>query len=859
MFDIRPVTQTGLVDFAKLASVAPILNLRLREIEAVSAPISIKRDSVVEPETILTKTENPIRKSEPAISVPASLAVADLRRELEAELAREQDYGLTLAALGGELHLPLRTTARKRTDISVTLEKVEPVKVAPIDKPSAVNIANQLSLRPQSLISSRSVVARATMAHVAPVRGASARFAYTPAAREVDSLLERNQRNQIASVPVVAQPVVAETKKPSKKKFWTGVGLALLVMGGLGWQLHPEQIQQQVMANGNQAVGNLEEAKVAIQQFDFAGASSKFALAYDDFSQAAGNLNLLGNSLTGFLADLPGLGKLKSANNLLKIGQNVSQAGAEISAALDGFYKTNFTAFLGFTGNHRPQPLTNLVANFNQALISAQTKLLDSEILLTDVDVSALPGDKQEKLIQLKNQLPLLKQFVGDAVDYSGFLLQALGESGPKKYLLLFQNNAELRPTGGFPGSYALIGFDRGILRELKVDDIYNIDGQANKNIIPPREMQHITPTWGMRDAGWWADFPTSAKKVMQFYTDINGGAAVDGVITLTPDIVAQMLTVTGPIELPEYKLTITADNFIDQIQSEVEYGDNRVQPKQVLMDLAPKLVAKIGQQDKDKWFQIFQMILHSIEQKKILAYFKDPNLEAVVIKNNLGGEVKTTDSDYLQVVHTNIKGSKTDAVIDTAYDLAIKPGEGNTWDHTLQITRVHNGNQYKYGFYNRNSYDFVRVMLPAGTILTNITGNDKLAYTPLIDYSIGEFAKDSDLVKYEGGSKLLPNGVRVFNENGKTVFGFWIQLEPGKSQTTTLQYQTLATVTKPDQLVLLWQKQSGMRDVKVNFALTPPSGRQLLYQYPDLQPEGDKIAGPAVLEHDVVFGVKWQ
>src|SRR3989344_2095856 len=803
MFDIRPVTQTGAVDFAKLASVTPLLNLRPAKAKTISAPLSIKHERIDESNVMLVKAETAKVEPVSTVSVSANLAVVDFQQELQEELAREQDYDLVLASVGGKLHLPLRGVTRRRTDIPLTLEKVKLAK--------ANDIANQLYLRPQSVVSSRSVATPVSFSRPVPVRMATARFAYAPAAREVESLLAQTNRGAppVEAVPAVAPNAVTTPKVFSKRKFWTGVVVALLVVGGLGWQLHPEKIQQQVMANGNQGVGNLEEAKAAIQRFDFAGASNNFALAYDDFSQAAGNLNLLGNSLTGFLADLPGLGKLKSANNLLKIGQNISQAGAEISAALDSFYKTNFTAFLGFTGNHRPQPITNLVATFNQALMSAQAKLLDSEKLLTDVDVSALPEDKQEKLIQLKNQLPLLKEFVGDAVDYSGFLLQALGESGPKKYLLLFQNNSELRPTGGFPGSYALIGFDRGILRELKVDDIYNIDGQSSKNIIPPRELQHITPTWGMRDVAWWADFPTSAKKVMQFYTEINSGASVDGVITLTPDIVAQMLTVTGPIELPEYKLTITADNCI--------------------------------------------------EQKKVLAYFKDPNLEAVVIKNNLGGEVKTTDSDYLQVVHTNVKGSKTDAVIDNTYSLEVALGEGNSWDHTLQITRTHNGDQYKYGFYNRPNYDFVRVLVPAGTVLTSIEGNNKLAYAPLIDYSIGEFSRDKELVKYESESKLLDNGVRVFSENGKTVFGFWLQLAPGKSQTITLHYQIPTRLTKTDQFVLMWQKQSGMRDVKVNFTLTPPSGRQLLYQYPDLQPEGDKIAGQAVLEHDVVFGVKWQ
>src|SRR3989344_4288426 len=166
MFDIRPVTQTGVVDFAKLASVTPLLNLRPAEVKVISAPLSIRPAPVAESEVILAKAET-----------PATLAVADFQRELQEELAREQDYDLVLASVGGKLHLPLRKVARRRTDIPLTLEKTKPdTKTTPVP-------VNQLSLRPDSVISSRSVVARVSASRLVPTRNAVARFAYTPAAR----------------------------------------------------------------------------------------------------------------------------------------------------------------------------------------------------------------------------------------------------------------------------------------------------------------------------------------------------------------------------------------------------------------------------------------------------------------------------------------------------------------------------------------------------------------------------------------------------------------------------------------------------------------------------------------------------
>src|SRR3989344_28805 len=97
-----------------------------------------------------------------------------------------------------------------------------------------------------------------------------------------------------------------------------------------------------------------------------------------------------------------------------------------------------------------------------------------------------------------------------------------------KKYLILFQNPSELRPTGGFPGTYGVVTFKDGKLQDLKVDDVYNLDGQLQELIVPPIQLQHITPNWGMRDANWFIDFPTSARKITAFYKK-ESGYEVDG------------------------------------------------------------------------------------------------------------------------------------------------------------------------------------------------------------------------------------------------------------------------------------------------------------------------------------------
>jgi len=128
-----------------------------------------------------------------------------------------------------------------------------------------------------------------------------------------------------------------------------------------------------------------------------------------------------------------------------------------------------------------------------------------------------------------------------------------LGYNGPRKYLFLFQNNHEIRATGGFIGSYGVLNVHNGNVKELFVDGIFNPDGQLSVRVVPPKPIQKISTNWSTHDANWFPNFPTSAEKIAWFY-EKTGGPTVDGIITLTPTVMEKLLEITGPIEMLEYR-----------------------------------------------------------------------------------------------------------------------------------------------------------------------------------------------------------------------------------------------------------------------------------------------------------------
>lgn len=801
MFDVKPVDSSGSVDLQKINLVGNKLDLR---------------------QPTPTKQVLPPAK---ASAVSVQYTREDLVNELARELKKKSNLQTVLTKIGGSFY-DRQNLEVKRRPLVIRQRSEEKKLVLPRPEFVALprTIKKEIAWEQKSKL---------------PVLSASG---------EIDTWLEK--------VSAAKKDLAGSVQKKlfSRRNFLVGGMVIVLILAGF---LNKDRFKEKVAQGGNEAVKNLESAKADVEKFDFASAAKNFNLAYANFSSASNNLNLLSSAFTSFLGEIPGFKKLKSAQSLVAAGENIAQAGENLSAAADQFSKTNFVSYFGLKGQPQ-QPLTDFISSFRDSLAFAQKKFQTASGLLAEVDTQIIPEEKRVSFVSFQSQLPLLGEFLNGALDYSNFLLELVGQSGPKKYLILFQNNTELRPTGGFIGSYALIDFNRGFLRNLEVKDVYETDGQARKNIIPPKELQHITPTWGMRDANWFVNFPDSAKKVMQLYTENDGQPAVDGVITLTPTAISKVLAVTGPVELSEYNKTITNENFLGEIQEEVEYGHNRQKPKQVLVDFAPKLLGKLGDLDKEKWADIFKILSEETEQKRILAYFKNQKMEKIALASGFGGEIKQADQDYLSIVHTNVKGSKSDAVTENSYILKSELKEEGM-EHNLSIIRKHRGGKNELGFYNRTNYDYIRVLVPEGSKLLEISGNSFTKFAPVVDYGNGEgFATDPDLIAYEKQGSQFKTGVKEFKEADKTVFGFWLNVEPGQTGKVVLKYQTPVKI-KDESYSLLVQKQPGTLEDFFNFSLTLPKDKQIIYKNQDLILSGDSANFQTKLLKDMILEIKFQ
>jgi len=660
-----------------------------------------------------------------------------------------------------------------------------------------------------------------------------------------------------------------------KKNIISFLGFAFLslVLGssiwGLGWIGEGFLVKEKVLGSSWQAYQSLLGAKKSLKEINFNAAAENFSLAQENFLEAQEEIKKLGETALGILEQLPGGSLLSSGRHLLETGQELSQAGKNLSIVLNllsenlfDFQHWEFVSFDGSIQNPDKKSPTEVIALAQGNLKLAFQSLTKAEHSLNQVEIEALPENLKEKTLFLKKRLPLVVRFFQAFLDYSEISLKVLGHFSPKEYLLLFQNNSEIRATGGFIGTYGLLTLDQGRVKRLFIDGVFNADGQLLEKVIPPRPIQKISTAWSMHDANWFADFPTSAQKVAWFY-EKTGGPTVDGVIALTPVVIERLLKITGPIKMPEYGVVLDSDNFVKVIQYKVEVDYDKIlnRPKKILADFAPKFIQSLKDLPLEKQKEVIQVILDCLKEKHILIYLADEDLEKVIKEFGWGGELISTEKDYLSVVSSNINGFKTDRVIEEKINLQTEIKKDGSIIDTLTIIRKHLGGHYDYDWWNRVNANYLRVYLPKGTKLLEAEGHTLEPYAPPIDYEKNGFKSDPLVKEIESKMIIDPEtGTQIFEENNKTVFGNWVYVSPGETVKVTYRYQLPFKIdfNKPsDSYSLLVQKQAGTLGSQFTYTLKFPNDWQVSWQYPN---QGQLEAGHWSLKTDLsldrFFGV---
>ncbi len=324
----------------------------------------------------------------------------------------------------------------------------------------------------------------------------------------------------------------------------------------------------------------------------------------------------------------------------------------------------------------------------------------------------------------------ILDAVATSTADRQEFVKHLLGFYEPRTYLFLFLNNTELRPGGGFIGSYATVELKNGVPHILKVEGTEILDYSGYPEdfpSVPPAPLKTYLGVnrWYFRDANWSPDFASSSEKALELYTKQRGVAAanIDGVIGITATVLEEMLGITGPIEVSGERFT--KENVIEKLQYEVEQafedkGLSRRDRKQILAELVRAMSAKLTSTLITDWAAYLKLAERMFENRSIALYLTDAQEQAIVRAKQWAGEFRSSfQGDYLMWVDANLGALKTDAVIKRDLSYAIAP-VGSGYTATITMRYAHQGGRdWKTSQYQ----SYTRLYLPLGTTLVKAVG----------------------------------------------------------------------------------------------------------------------------------------
>ncbi len=422
---------------------------------------------------------------------------------------------------------------------------------------------------------------------------------------------------------------------------------------------------------------------------------------------------------------------------------------------------------------------------------------------------------------------------LSESGEFLGALIELLKQED-QHILVMLQNPTEMRPAGGFIGSFGDIILSRGNLKEIKIDDIYNADRQLNLRLLPPKELRNITPTWGARDANWFFNFPTSAGKVISLLEESDlfkkNGIRFRGAIAINTNVLQSVLSATEPIAIDKYDMTITPQNFLKELQREVEAGRDKKpgqNPKKILSVLSPILMEKIKNLSDDRKSNLLSAIKGHLENKDIMMYSEDWRMQNFFESLGISGSVLQEESeDYLAVVNANIAGGKTDAVTSQHISIRSAIDAGGRVLNQVSVTREHSGKSEQDWWYSVPNKNYLKLLVPENSTLLSVAGNDRNTLTASGPVS-GNLRYDPDLAAIEKTATLM-DAFRTYlgRESGKFSFGSWVTTGPGESRTVTFQYQNGSPLTLRNNLEygFVFEKQSGAEG-SLEYSVAAPPG----------------------------------
>lgn len=396
----------------------------------------------------------------------------------------------------------------------------------------------------------------------------------------------------------------------------------------------------------------------------------------------------------------------------------------------------------------------------------------------------------------------LIKKTISNLNKIAVSLPDLLGADKNKTYLVLFQNNMELRPTGGFIGSFALISFNAGKLGEVNVQDVYSADGQLKGHVEPPLPIKKYLKeaNWFLRDSNWDFNFPTSAERA-EWFLDKEIDVPVDGVIALDLNVVKDLLKQIGPIYLTDYQTQVTDANFYEKTQTEVEndFFAGSTRKASFITALAKEIIKALINNEISNT-NLAKIIYNNLENRHVQIFLHNNLAKEAIANLNWDGAfndqtcVGNCFSDFLGLIEANLGVNKSNYYVARKYNLSVDISEG-VIKKNLAVTYINNAD---LAMGNRGIYKvYSRLVVPLGSEVGIIRVGDN------------ELLQDTQTV------------------SARKEAGYYFELSPGQTKTVNLYWEikTPLSLNRAGEYLIYFRKQAGTSDDPISINLNTTSG----------------------------------
>lgn len=599
----------------------------------------------------------------------------------------------------------------------------------------------------------------------------------------------------------------ANTQLSTNKKILIGslivLGLLIGIGGGVGYYTYG--VAQQLKFSLTQSEVTIRAVADQFKAQNLPGAKAEYEKISGQIDTIESQLNQL-----SFLAGLP------MTNKYWQDGQAIIRAARSGEVAGDKFIATiePYSDVLGLSGAVQDPSETNAENRIKLLLETLEKSLPELDSVANELDTvsrelsSINPNDYPEQLAgqpirsrveQIQNTANVAASLLSEFRPVIEQIPNVAGASGErKKYLVLFQNDNELRPTGGFLTAYSIIYIEDGKVTPDYSDDIYELDKKYRSRIPIPEQLGKYLTTeryWNLRDMNISPDFRVSMEQFFPEFQKI-GAKDLDGIIAVDTEVLTRLLNVIGPVNVPGYG-TFTAEPTPKCDCPQVVYALSEIitrptnyireDRKGILGPLMREVLTKVYDAPSEKNSALFQVAIELLAGKHVQLYFPEESLQTAAETANVAGRMITPESsqstDFFALINSNLGGAKSNLFVTYEMEQAVVQENDQTIKKTVEIT-------YK------NSRKADNCNLEAGLLCLNSTLRDwTRIYVPL----------GSTLIESAGFIEQ-PN---TYEEGGFTVFDGFFTLEPDSAAKLKLTYSV--PYTDQDIYNLQLWKQSGV------------------------------------------------